>query len=477
MHRHGNGQRGVLRLAAGLAVLALVAAACGGGDDDDDAVAAPTPTDAPAADESPEPTAAADPGDDSTGGDGDDDTETAEPTASEPPADGPREVLRIGYAYPDLSAFAVLNEEFSIGDPELQASAVVDRWRREGLLPPGIDVELVFASYNILDSNAKLGVCTQFAQDDEVFAVVSGLNFTVGSECLATRFATPVIDTEGAPPSLYQRGAPWFFTLRTDYERQLAAYGQWALDTGELDGRRVGIYFETPLKEGVDAMLELFEAAGVEVVSVTETSGVGIGSPEDPVAVRRFIEADAEVVLPLIGGSSAVNVYSAAEDQNYRPVYLDLDYAEHTSGIAADTNPDEQYDGTLAMTITRVGERAGGMDVEGAEVCLTNYERFAGEDVNRDPPESGEYASILRTCDLFAILLAGLEGMAAAGDLSREGLVAALEGAGEIELVGSANGSFSADDHSLVDNYRTIQWDASCCWRALTDFAPMPELG
>ncbi len=477
MQRRGSEQRGVLRVAAGLLVLALVAVACGG-DDDDAAAPEPTPTDEPAAEESPEPTVAPETGDDDGATDdaatGD---EAAEPTPSEPTPDGPREVLRIGYAYPDLSAFAVLNEEFSIGDPELQAQAVVDQWRRDGLLPPGIDVELVFASYNILDSNEKLGVCTRFAQDEEVFAVVSGLNYTVGSECLATRFSTPVIDTEGAPPSLYQRGAPWFFTLRTDYERQLASYGQWALDTGELDGKRVGIYFETPLKEGVEAMLELFDAAGIEVVSVTETSGEGIGSPEDPVAVRRFIEADAEVVLPLIGGSSAVNVYSAAEDQNYRPVYLDLDYAEHTSGIAADTNPDEQYDGTLAMTMTRVGERAGGMDVTGAEACLTNYERFAGEDVVRDPPESGEYASILRTCDLFAILLAGLEGMAASGDISREGLVAALENAGEIELVGSANGSFSAEDHSLVDNYRTIQWDASCCWRALTDFAPMPDLG
>ena len=128
------------------------------------------------------------------------------------------------------------------------------------------------------------------------------------------------------------------------------------------------------------------------------------------------------------------------------------------------------------MTMTRVGERAGGMDVEAAVACVTNYERFAADDVVRDAPESGEYASILRTCDLFSILLAGLEG--AAGDLSRESFVAALEAAGEIELVGSANGSFTPDDHSLVDNYRTIQWDASCpCWRALTDFAPMLAAG
>jgi hypothetical protein len=458
------------RLFGAMVLLALVAAACSGGDDD---IAEPSPTEPAVV--SSEATTPPEDGDDADGGADADEPEPEEATA-EPAPDVPRQVVRIGYAYPDLSAFATLNAEFSIGDPELQADAVVDMWRREGLLPAGIDIELVFASYNILDSSAKLGVCTKLAQDEEVFAVVSGLNFTIGSECLATRFATPVIDTEGAPPSLYQRGAPWLFTLRTDYETQLANYGQWALDLGVLQGQRVGIYFETALAEGVAAMRELFDQAGIEVVSVTETSGEGIGSPEDQVSVRRFIDDEAEVVLPLVGGSSAINVYSFAEGQNYRPVYLDLDYAEHTSGIAAATNPVEQYDGTLAMTMTRVGERAGGLDVAGAEACVVNYERFAGEDISRDVPESGKYASVLRTCDLFAILHAGLEG--AAADLSPENFVAALETAGEIELVGSANGSFTPDDHSLVDQYRTIQWDASCpCWRALNDFSPMLPAG
>ena len=89
-------------------------------------------------------------------------------------------VVRIGYAFPDLAAFAVLNEEFAIGDPQIQAEAVVDMWRREGMLPEGIEVELVFAAYNILSTEDKLGVCTSMAEDEDVFVVVSGLQFTVG---------------------------------------------------------------------------------------------------------------------------------------------------------------------------------------------------------------------------------------------------------------------------------------------------------
>lgn len=387
-------------------------------------------------------------------------------------AGGDVQIIKIGYAFPDLAAFAVLNKSFAIGDPQLQAEAVIDSWRRDGLLPEGIDIELVAAPYNIVEPAAKLGVCTSLAQDEQVFAVVAGIAFTEGAECLATRYQTPIIDTDGAEPTVYGRGAPWFFTLRPDHVMQFVNFGQWAIDTGELEGKRVGMYFETKIIEGVVAMQELFEEQGVNLVSVTETSGIGIGGAEDPLSIERFIADDVEVGLPLVGGSSAANMYGFAKGQNYKPVWLDMDYSEHTTDVAAKTNPAEQYDGTLAMTSTRVGERASGIDNPGAEACLANYERYAAVDIEREGIETGEYSSILRTCDLFAVLLAGLQG--AADDLTKENFVTALENAGTIELVGSGNGSFTAEDHSFIDEYRTIQWDAACpCWKAVSDFKPM----
>ncbi|MEQ1873734.1 MAG: ABC transporter substrate-binding protein [Ilumatobacteraceae bacterium] len=429
-----------------LAAAALVVSACS--DDDKQS----TDTDATVADTTPTTP----------------DTSGSDTTAS----DLPLQIIKIGYAFPDLASFAVLNKDFAIGDPGLQAEAVVDGWRRDGLLPPGIEIELVAAAYNIIDPQAKQGVCTQLAEDEDVFAVVSGISFTVGAECLATRYQIPVIDTDGGEPSLYERGAPWLFTLRPDTATQYVGYGQWAIDSGELDGKRVGMYFETKIIEGVTAMRELFDAEGVNLVSVTETSGVGIGGAEDTISVERFIAEDVEVVLPLVGGSSAANMYNFAEGQGYRPLYLDMDYSEHTTDVAAKTNPDEQYDGVRAMSVSRVGERAGGIDNPGAEACIANYERYAAVDIPREGIESGEYSSILRTCDLFAVLLTGLTG--AADDLTRENFVTALENGGTVELVGSGNGSFSADDHSFIDEFRTIQWDAACpCWKAISDFAPL----
>ena len=218
-----------------------------------------------------------------------------------------------------------------------------------------------------------------------MFAAVSSVSFTVGAECLATRFQIPVIDADGAPPSLYQRGAPWFFTLRADHAKHLRSYAQWAIDNGLFDNR-VGLYYETRLDEGVEAMRELVAAAGLEITSETATSGEGVGSPEDPIAVQRFIVDGVEVVLPLVGGSSLAGVLGFSESQGFRPVYLSTDYGEQTADVQAKSLPAEQYDGAMAVTMKRAGEIAAGMVNEEAEACLSNYERYSGTDIEPAGP-------------------------------------------------------------------------------------------
>ena len=476
-----------LRSAAPAILLAFVAAACGSDDTGSGAESLPEP--APQDEAQPEsPQDQAEPSesaqdesaqqdgtatDDTPGDEAPTTAAAASAEADETPAPTvPAQTVRIGVAFPDLAAFAILNKAFGIGDPEEQARAVVDQWRREGLLPPGIDVELVFGKYNIISDSEKLGVCTALAQDSDVFAAVSSVSFTVGAECLATRFGIPIIDTDGAPPSRYVRGAPWFFTLRADHAKQLRSYAQWAADRGLFDGKTIGVYYETRLDEGVAEMREQFAAAGFEISSETATSGEGVGSPEDPIAVQRFIADDVDVVLPIVGGSSLANVLAFSESQGYRPVYLSNDYGEQTADVQAKSLPAEQYDGALAMTMKRVGEIAAGRSNAEAEACLSNYERYSGTDIERKAPESGEYGSILRTCDLLSLVLVGLHG--AAGDLTRENFVAALENVGDFTPAGVAPGSFSPSDHSLVDQYRAIQWNAGCpCWVAVSDFAPM----
>ena len=138
---------------------------------------------------------------------------------------------------------------------------------------------------------------------------------------------------------MYQRGAPWLFTLRPDHARYYTAYGQWAIDQDVMQGQRVGLFFETKIEEGVEAMQALFDAEGIDVVSVTEVSGEESAAPRTRRSSPRFIDDDVDVVLPLVGGSSAINMYSFAESQGYRPVYLDMDYSEHTTDVRPSRTP------------------------------------------------------------------------------------------------------------------------------------------
>lgn len=380
--------------------------------------------------------------------------------------------LRIGVAYPDLEAFAQLNEKFGIGDPEAQADAVLERWRREGLLPvQGHDLEFVYRSYNVISDDDKFAACTGFAQDDDVFAVISGRQFTEGAECLATRFDIPVIDVNSAPLAMYQRGAPWFFTLRPDHTTMLTSFAEWADGTGVLDGARLGLFWERQLEDAVNAMKARLADLGHAVVSEVVADGEGIGSPQDQIAAPRLEADGVDTIMLLVGGTSVLNVTTAADRQGYEPTWLSVDYDEQTTDVAADAIVETQSEGTLAMTATRIGEAGAGRELSAATTtCVDAYERFSGAELTLDGPESGEYGNVLITCDLTSLLLEGLGG--AQLPLTQESFVAALEEIEAMEMASVSDVTFSADDHAGADGFRTIQWHSSCpCWIPVDDFA------
>ena len=477
-------------LACGLA-FAMLAGACGG-DDGDTSEPAPAREESavvtsPPADQDEAASEEAAPADDGgredpgatdqttqNGGDGGGD----EPALVEDESAGVHEesapavverTITIGLAYPDISAFAILNDKFDIGDPEQQAAAVLDGWRRDGLLPVnGTDIELVFRKYSILRSNDKLGACTGFAQDDDVFAVVSGRDFTVGAECLAGRFDIPVIDLAGAPSSVYDR-APRMFTIRPDEAEVLRAFVQWADTQALFDGATVGVFWDTRSEEAVEAFKEAMAAAGHSIAVEVASDGEGVGSPQDQIAAERFVGGGVDAAVLLVGTSSVLNFMSFAESQNYRPAYRSMEWASQIGDVASGSLPQEQYDGTLAMTVSRVGEIAAGIPPSAeTQACISNYERFSGQDIARTSPETAEWAQILYTCDLMSVLLAGLQG--AGADLTRESLVSGLEGLKGFPLAAWGDLTFGPGDHAGAQQFRTIEWSADClCWTARTD--------
>jgi len=386
-------------------------------------------------------------------------------------APGEVTTLKIGYAYQDVSAFAILSEKFSLGDIELQAQSVLEAWRRDGLLPAGIDIELVFAEFNTLSPEGILGACTKLAQDDHVFAVIASRDFGVGSQCLAERFGIPTISSMGVAASAYERGAPWLFSVQPTESQAILSFVSWANERGALEGKKVGIYWDTRSEEAADDLKDALADLGVEVVSDLPSDGEGIGSPQDAIVVPRFIADGVDFPILMVGTSSVTAFLAVSEQQDYDPDLLWFEWASHLNDVSTDALPQTLIDGVQAMTFSRVGELSAGIEPgAAAEKCLNEYVTYSGEDVDLDVPASAATGQLLFTCDLMSILLEGLRN--AGPNPTAESFVASLEMITDLELAWWGNVSYSPDDHAGVKQVRTITWSPDCgCWAAEGEFA------
>jgi hypothetical protein len=423
-----------LAMAGGLLVAGL--AACGG---DDDADAASTTT---------------------AGGGGDGSTTTAGGSDSGEPV-----TLKIGVVYADLSQFAAVNPAYDTGDNEAQAQAMADAWEAQGLLPDNVEVELVIRSFDPTDDTTKTAVCQQLAEEDHVFAVLAHRTYAAGAECLAERFQIPTISADAAAASVYERTSPYLFTLRSDESTTARNFVAYADEQGLLEGETLGLFYDTASQEAVDALKDELTTRGFDIASEVETGGQGIGSDQDQLAAQRFQADGVTAVIPMIGGTTLTNFMTFAEDQGYRPKYLDFDYSEHMVDAAAAGRPAGQIDGMVAISQNRVGDFAEGGEVSPqAQDCLDNNESFSGEGPATTAPESAELNNILIMCSMGEVLLAGL---ANATDMTPDGLIAGLE---QISGLATANWdsiSFSADDHSGSNTFRPVKLDAGCnCYQA-----------
>ena len=465
------------RLVASIMAIALIAASCG--DDDDNASstadtggaatteAAPATT-AAATTEAPATTAAATTAAPAT-------TEAAPATTAAPTP----QTIKVGFAWPDLSAFLAVCECYSVGDPEEQMLAVIEGYRQNGTLPVnGVDIELVSQSFDSLDTDSKLAACQKFGTDEQVFAALGGRIFTEGAECMATRFQTPVIDTDQAPAATIESAKPYMFTLKPDETEIVTAFANWAIGRGSFDGKKIGLYWEGGHDAAADAFKQILTDNGLSLASEIQTGGQGsVGNEQDALAAQKFQADGVDLVVFFVGSSGIVNFLQAASDQSYKPGYLDLDWASHMNDVAAGAYNQDQWAGVEALSATRLGD-APDLSAS-AEACIANYESFSGKTIDRNPPEkSGEISNILISCELGNILIEGIRGATAnGGELTQDSFVAAVEALQDLPGQGWINTiSFSADDHTAPADVREVTWDTACpCWKASSDWMPISD--
>lgn len=379
--------------------------------------------------------------------------------------------IRIGVGLPDISAIAALGPGYDDGDQRKQMEAVLDGWKRQGLVPVhGRDVEFVYREYNILSAEQARAACIGFVQDDKVFAVIAVHNFAA-SECVAGEFRTPLLVSNAPGDLTFQRAHPYLYALEASASRILRNWPHWAERRGLLRGKTIGLYMSSN-EQAREEVARTFTAELKKLgykIAVEVTTDSDTGGPTDAVAVQRFKAAGVDLVV-LVLGLGRTSFLQQAEAQNYRPTYIANDLGYATTDTGAGTHDPNQWDGTYGMTGMRYGEAAGGIPAPPeALACIANYERYSGRrGVTRESREA-EWIATNQGCDEARVMLYGLQ--KAGRNLTPATLVAALDSLTNMQQGIHSNTTFTPKKHDGGNLQRTLQWSRGCtCWKALSPF-------
>lgn len=384
------------------------------------------------------------------------------------------DLVKIGVTIPNLESVGHISDTYDLGDPQEQMESILDGWRRAGDLPVhGRDIEFVYRSYDIFTAEEKIAACKELIQDEKVFAVIGGQFFGEGAECVTERFDTPLIIQNGAVRNVYERSAPYYFTLKPAYADLFRNFVAWADQEGYLDDKTIGLYYQKDAESDVEAGIKQeLERRGYEIAAEVSTEGAGAGSSEDQVAVQRFRQAGVDLVIPMVGGSNVANFTQLAQSQAYHPDYIDTDFETHTNDTTTELYQPDQWDGVPAMTTVRTGEVAAEMSLGNpTKDCVADYEHFSGKEVGHESPENAEYENLLMSCDLADVFYEGIR--SAGRPLGHKTMIESLDQIREMSLARHGDLSFAPGQHWGVRNQRTIEWSQGCgCWRAHGQFRP-----
>lgn len=385
-------------------------------------------------------------------------------------------VIKIGVAYPDLSALKALGPAYNNGDVPAQWNAIVKGWHDQHLLPVnGRDIQLSFATYNVLDINAQNAACRSLVEDAKVFAVVGVEYFQTGSDCVARQFRTPLVTNDGPSDAALAGGAPFLFSLMPPTGAILRNWIAWADARHALAGQKIGVYYSTAdptsVTDAEGSVIAPLKRLNYQVAAVATTQHT-LGGPEDAIAVQKFRSSGVTLALLL---TSKGGFLQQADAQAYHPKYIESDYLFGTSDTATSNYQADQWNGTYAMTVSTEGAVAGGKPLgPGTQACVDNYNRQTGSKVatpGSGGHETAEWGYIITGCDEAQVLVTALQ--KAGVGLNSASFVAGMHGIDHVPLRRIGSVSF-ANRNWGAESQRTLLWQSDCtCYRALGEFAPL----
>ncbi len=240
--------------------------------------------------------------------------------------------IKIGVVLVDFRGLQNVNG-FKTGDPRVQAQAVADHLNSLGGVA-GRKIVLTFATIDAASTNFERdeqAMCTQFTEDDKVFAVMYALN-SMGKTflaCLADH-RTPLISSGGgvADQAYMDRYGKYYFTPGSpNMTRMATAYVDSMARQGFLgDGAKVGYIrvndapFERAARQSLVPRLAKYGVRATEAV-VSSQESLSNTASQMPAIVLRFQQSGINRVMFLDNGQIAPLFAAQAASQSYYPRY------------------------------------------------------------------------------------------------------------------------------------------------------------
>ena len=323
--------------------------------------------------------------------------------------------------------------------------------------------------------------CIEATEGHDAVIVMNATTFQgTAMLCVTEEHDSAFISHEALPQEFLARGGGRLFTTTTTLEEILTALANYAIDTGALEGRRVGIVApSTPGEaEAVEASLvATLEAAGVDVAffDVIDCAGTSICVGGASESVQRLLDEGVEVLFPTLNPVSLPSYITEMVAQGFEPgdvQFYNSDFNSQGNEVVAGlivtfggAAAGELYDGAILLVGIDTGRfrDPGWNPAAFDEMCMREYRENSstGEDFDpRDPVGTNKYGILALICSEYRVALRALYD--AGPNPTRADIFAALENLGPVDLAFMLPGSLAPGKWAMGDSLQPVTFHYPC---------------
>jgi hypothetical protein len=402
--------------------------------------------------------------------------------------------VKIGVVFVDYKAIAQFID-FARGDQQKITQAFIDDINNHGGVAGGRKLEAVYNSYFPVGSAGPLAACTQFTDDDKVFATIGVLIDASGAGQLCfTKQHHSILLTHELSEDVMQKADPGLLlTSDSLAERSIRTMLDLAKNKGNLDGKKFAILAETGTKSRIDSAIKPemkklgipLGTAGVLSIGQDENTTVG-QSQMGPLIERWKGENDNAVFISGLGAVSKVFV------QKIRAAMPDVLLMTDANSSAKGAGQDAVHAGLNPNPYADMLSLAGLSDEQQFETpklqaCVKVWEKASGTKVvapkDLKPDKDGKRQEIWITVrdacsdiNMFKTIADKV-----GKNLNNVNWQRTVDNFGTIDLVSTAAASLGTGKYDADNNFSLVSFDPMAGtggdWKALTPLHDVTKPG